>query len=166
MQPECELPLLSNDGTYTLILESRVERLVRIGRLGTMTTHKGFYVYVGSALGPGGILARIRHHTDIAQIPHWHTDYLRAVTELIEVWYAYDKDRLECNWANFSQSLSGSSAPLPGFGASDCTCHTHMFFFVEVPGFYVFQGTIHRLLSGACQASAAPYPQIAVERTS
>jgi Domain of unknown function DUF123 len=67
-------------GTYVLVLSSRSTDLIQIGRLGALQLQSGFYVYVGSALGPGGVRARLAHHLKLSRRPHWHIDYLRAHT--------------------------------------------------------------------------------------
>jgi Uri superfamily endonuclease len=59
-------------GTYALILSCSTNIRVQIGRLGTMLLQPGYYVYLGSALGSGGLRARIAHHqkpslTDLAK---------------------------------------------------------------------------------------------------
>ena len=71
-------------GTYALVLRSRKLASLRIGRLGTLKLQPGFYVYIGSAFGTGGLQARIKHHQRIAAHPHWHIDYLREVCDLVE----------------------------------------------------------------------------------
>jgi len=63
-------------GTYALLLYSASDAEIRVGRLGHMRLQSGFYVYVGSALGPGGVRARVRHHLLDSPRPHWHIDYL------------------------------------------------------------------------------------------
>jgi len=72
-------------GTYALILTSHQTGPVRIGRLGTMQVRPGIYLYVGSAFGPGGLEAHLRHHVQPAARPHWHIDYLRAACDPIEI---------------------------------------------------------------------------------
>ena len=67
-------------GTYALILSCTSNARIQIGRLGTMQLQRGYYVYLGSALGPGGLRARIAHHQKLSPRPHWHIDYLRAHT--------------------------------------------------------------------------------------
>jgi hypothetical protein len=42
----------SRPGTYALLLSSVSDAVIRIGRLGNLRLQPGFYVYVGSALGP------------------------------------------------------------------------------------------------------------------
>ena len=49
-------------GTYALVLSCSADFDIQIGRLGTMRLQPGYYVYLGSALGPGGLRARIAHH--------------------------------------------------------------------------------------------------------
>ena len=93
----------------------------------------GFYAYVGSALGPGGLKARVSHHLRPVKRPHWHIDYLRRETECVAVWYVYDTVRQECAWVAAFSTLVGSKIPLSGFGSSDCTCSAHLFFFDYPP---------------------------------
>lgn len=49
-------------GAYALILSSRKAASVKIGKLGTLQLQRGFYVYIGSSHGPGGLFARLAHH--------------------------------------------------------------------------------------------------------
>ena len=64
-------------GTYALLLRARSGGRIQIGRCGSLAVRPGWYVYVGSAFGPGGLRARLRHHCRLAERPHWHIDYLR-----------------------------------------------------------------------------------------
>jgi Uri superfamily endonuclease len=52
-------------GTYALVLSSSSDRRIRIGKFGLLHIRPGFYIYVGSAFGPGGLGARIAHHRKI-----------------------------------------------------------------------------------------------------
>ena len=54
--------MTAQPGTYVLVLASQRTDPVRIGRLGTLALKPGVFIYVGSAFGPGGLAARIRHH--------------------------------------------------------------------------------------------------------
>ncbi len=121
--------LEARPGTYFLLLSSTTDVRIRVGRLGTMRLQPGFYVYVGSAFGPGGVRARVSHHQHISPRPHWHIDYLRAHTVVEEVWVCYSHKRLEHLWARFLSSMKGVSVPVPGFGSSDCGCEAHLFSF-------------------------------------
>jgi len=121
-------------GTYALILVAEGHQAADIGRLGTLDVEPGFYVYVGSALGPGGLAARIARHARTEKKVRWHIDYLRAVTRLEEVWYVEGIEKQECQWAEGFAGMRGAAAPMAGFGASDCACRTHLFSFAAKPG--------------------------------
>jgi len=126
-------------GTYALILSCASNARIQIGRLGTMQLQRGYYVYLGSALGPGGLRARIAHHQELSTRPHWHIDYLRAHTRLHSVWLRYDGRRHEHEWAREMQKVKGAMIPLLRFGASDCSCPSHLYFFKDRPRRTSFQ---------------------------
>nr|WP_242479620.1 GIY-YIG nuclease family protein [Lamprobacter modestohalophilus] len=90
-------------------------------------------IYVGSALGPGGVAARCRHHHRIASRPHWHLDALRPYCDLIGVWVTYGQERLEHRWAQALSALPGAHWPLLRFGASDCRCPAHLIALPKMP---------------------------------
>jgi Uri superfamily endonuclease len=126
-------PLPAEPGTYALVLSCSVRRRIRIGQLGTMQLQLGYYIYVGSALGPGGLRARIARHLRRYKRTHWHIDYLRAHARLDEVWYWCGASRREHHLARALEKTPGVSVPLPGFGASDCSCASHLHFFRRRP---------------------------------
>ncbi len=130
--------LKNEPGTYAIVLKSNEDQEIHIGKLGKVNIHDGYYVYVGSAFGPGGIKTRVGHHAAITNKPHWHMDYLRKATELIEVWYTYGKTRYEHIWADALQLCHGASIPFPGFGSSDCQCISHLIFFKTMPSYRQF----------------------------
>jgi len=120
-------------GTYALIFSCASSARIRVGRLGTMQLQRGYYVYLGSALGPGGLRARIAHHQKLSTRPHWHIDYLRAHTHLQSVWLNYDGRRHEHEWARAMQKMKEATIPFLRFGASDCSCPSHLYFFKGCP---------------------------------
>ena len=97
--------MTSRPGTYALLLASTLSRCLRIGRLGDLALSPGWYVYVGSAFGPGGVGARLAHHRKRAARPHWHIDHLRLHTQLERVWFTHDSIRREHQWAQVMQRL-------------------------------------------------------------
>lgn len=125
--------LETHAGTYALVLSARANRLVRVGRLGSFRLQSGFYVYVGSALGPGGVGGRLIHHLKQSCRPHWHIDYLKRHTSLEEIWYCHDRASWEHRWACHFGTQPGVSIPLAGFGASDCHCESHLYFLPNRP---------------------------------
>ena len=54
--------LSNNKGTYLLFLEIKEDVKIEIGSLGKQTFPKSNYIYVGSALGPGGLEKRLDRH--------------------------------------------------------------------------------------------------------
>ena len=45
-------------GTYVLVLRSDKNQTVQVGRWGLLNIHPGYYLYVGSAFGAGGVRAQ------------------------------------------------------------------------------------------------------------
>jgi Uri superfamily endonuclease len=133
----------SHPGTYALVLSTSREETLAVGKLGLFLLLAGFYVYVGSAFGPGGIRARVAHHRQSSCRLHWHIDYLRPYTRLKEVWFTYDSVRREHHWAEaLAQGLGGLTL-LSGFGASDCRCKTHLYYFRSPPSAFSFCHVIY-----------------------
>ena len=131
------MPGLSTDvpavpGTYVLLLECSAPARIRIGRLGMLPLRAGYYLYIGSAFGPGGLAARIRHHRRPAPRPHWHIDYLRRRARLDAVWWVRGQ-RCEHEWAARIAQMPGAIVPMAGFGSSDCDCAAHLFWFSARP---------------------------------
>jgi Uri superfamily endonuclease len=116
----------SEPGTYALVLHLARARRIAIGRLGTFALHAGYYVYVGSARGPGGLAARIAHHGQRAERPHWHIDHLRRAARLVEVWTSTAASDSEHGWAARLVAADSTELPVARFGASDCRCPGHL----------------------------------------
>lgn len=121
--------LMPKTGTYVVVLKSAQARTVQIGRLAQLAVRRGYYVYVGSALGPGGVRARLRHHAKVSRRQHWHLDYLRAETAFYAAYAGYSPERKECEWASILATGEGVTEPMSGFGSSDCRCNSHLFYF-------------------------------------
>lgn len=135
MPPDCP-------GTYVLILRLPRLAIISVGHLGCFQFPAGCYAYVGSARGPGGLVARISRHLRAPKPVRWHIDYLRAYTQPIEIWYAAGTRERECAWAQAMAGLPGASIPAPRFGASDCRCPAHLIFFAAPPDPAGFAHTI------------------------
>jgi Uri superfamily endonuclease len=131
--------LTTQPGTYALVLRSRGRRSVTVGRLGELDVRPGFYVYVGSAAGPGGLRARVARHCRPDKRRHWHIDHLAAVATIEEVWYSTVTGSTEHRWAATLGGMPGASVPLAGFGSSDCRCPAHLFYFRDRPRLGAFR---------------------------
>jgi Uri superfamily endonuclease len=137
------LKIPSRPGTYALVLSSPACRPVVIGKLGTLKVKPGFYVYVGSAFGPGGLLARIGPHRNNTGCPHWHMDYLGKYLGLDEIWYTCDAAHREHQWVKVLSKARGAMVPLAGFGSSDCRCKSHLYYFISRPSGGNFRRKLH-----------------------
>lgn len=134
---------MSMPGTYALLLHLESPKTVGVGALGTLGFPSGWYLYLGSARGPGGLAGRLaRHRRRVDKRFHWHIDYLRAVATVAEVWTSSGKRRQECSWAAAAAALPGAGIGARGFGASDCHCATHLFHYSQRPQSSAFMSMI------------------------
>ncbi|AAG19183.1 MULTISPECIES: DUF123 domain-containing protein [Halobacterium] len=116
-------------GTYTLLVALDDAPSITFGAAGTRSLDAGWYAYTGSAFGPGG-LTRVQRHRELAagerDARHWHIDYLLGhPAASVDAVYATTHDDVECATARL---LADDATPVPGLGASDCTCETHLVF--------------------------------------
>ena len=129
-------------GTYLLILEVREFASIQAGSLGPLEVRPGFYLYAGSAFGPGGLPGRLAHHLRPTEKVHWHIDALRLAGQVVEIWLTQDPRCLEHDWFSALQlafkDQPGSRVPYPGFGSSDCVCPAHLYYLPARPDFQVF----------------------------
>lgn len=77
-------------GTYFIVCEAKTPRNIRIGARGLIAFNAGFYLYVGSAFGPGVIKARVGRHCLRRKTARWHIDYLTAWFRPNAVLVSYD----------------------------------------------------------------------------
>ena len=128
--------LCSGKGVYCLIFENRACKL-EVGKKGEFSFNAGFHIYVGSALGPGG-LKRVKRHINLSRNrdrnPRWHVDYLHLnpAFRLVSAVYAFTSARLECVLAS---RIGGNL--VPGFGCTDCECSSHLFYRNKSPLFEI-----------------------------
>ena len=113
-------------GSYILLIELSEEQTITVGRLKTTRFPGGCYAYVGSALG--GLKPRLSHHLRMNKKPHWHIDYLLQRAPVNDTIICETEDRVECTIA---QTLGSQFDAIPGFGSSDCKCHSHLFLAAE-----------------------------------
>jgi Uri superfamily endonuclease len=144
--------LPASPGTYALVMSIETAVEIEIGALGRRALAAGTYVYCGSALGPGGLHARVGRHLRTEKARRWHVDYLLAAATVVGVWVCESSERLECVLAAALAARDGSTRPIPGFGASDCGCPGHL---VRVPEYRLTRGlaaatlNVNRLQAGS-----------------
>jgi Uri superfamily endonuclease len=151
------MQLLEQKGTYVLVLHVPQLKRMEIGRLGAFDIRPGFYAYVGSAFGTGGLRARVAHHLQAATDPHWHIDYLMGFALPCEVWYAVSDRKLERDWVELLESGPRFSCPIPRFGSSDYhrSRTSHLFFSKQRPSFRWFEQRVREALEPGIQPRCA-----------
>ena len=110
-------------GSYILLIKLSKEQTITIGSLKALHFPRGYYAYVGSAMS--GFKARISRHLKSNKKPRWHIDYLLEKASITGIILGETINRTECAIA---QALSRQFDSVPGFGCSDCRCHSHLFF--------------------------------------
>jgi Uri superfamily endonuclease len=133
-------PFPSEAGVYILILELTAPKRIEVGRLGDFRFDAGWYAYVGSAWGSGGLRGRLAHHVKRTPWPHWHIDFLRRHAELRSIGSSAGPRELEHRWAATLLSQPAVSVPAPRFGASDCRCQAHLVYSLHRVDFEVLPG--------------------------
>lgn len=120
-------------GSYALffLLDKRVH--LEVGKLGRFLLEPGVLVYFGSAMGPGGLGARIARHLSPGKKRRWHVDYLQPHAKPIVIWFSTGGEGQECNWSKTMASQEGSYFPIREFGSSDCSCPSHLLHLDKVP---------------------------------
>jgi Uri superfamily endonuclease len=119
-------------GIYCLVFENH-EGTLQVGALGNVTFLAGWHIYVGSALGSGG-LKRLERHISVAYLhdraPKWHVDYLLTNPgfSLRYAIFVVTEEQYECRLAQSLNKLG-----VPGFGCSDCSCSSHLLFRQQDP---------------------------------
>ena len=124
---------LNFPGSYTLVLHATQPSSLMVGKAGRLEVWPGYYVYTGSAFGPGGLRARLARHLRGPLKLYWHIDYLRQVTVPLETWVVLGGENHEHAWARALIQLPYASLPMPGFGASDCRCPAHLIYLSNLP---------------------------------
>ena len=131
----------SEPGTYALILKCTLRATIQVGQRLQIALKPGYYIYVGSAFGPGGVQSRVARHCRRAKPKHWHIDYLREYCNPFLVLCCYALRRLEHLWAEAFQNIE-RTVVVKGFGCSDCKCASHLFWSPVPPDVFQFSGII------------------------
>ena len=118
-------------GIYNLIIKHSKSQEIKIGRLGTFSFPKGFYVYTGSA--QNGFEMRINRHLSSNKKFHWHIDYLLSYAKVVKVLRYAGLKKDECKLNHLIAKSSGATPVVNKFGSSDCKCKTHLYYFKSYP---------------------------------
>jgi sugar fermentation stimulation protein A len=123
------LPRVNDRGSYLIVLECPEDVEIEVGSLGPIRFRSGFYVYSGS--GMRNLFKRIERHRRGRKKRHWHIDYITGKMRIKADLPIVFKERLECRLAQFAAELGGEV--ISGFGASDCQCQGHLFYYTDNP---------------------------------
>ena len=121
-------------GTYILVIYLEEEKELTVGALGLRKFKKGFYLYVGSAMGKFGsstLLNRVKRHMrpSSEKKKHWHIDYLleNESVKIIKIFLIPSTNRIECLVSE--ELFEHCNGYIKNFGSSDCRCVSHLYFF-------------------------------------
>lgn len=127
-------------GSYILVIHIPEIIELTIGALGNVLFDKGFYLYIGSAMGSYGSITlenRVKRHISPSnnKKTHWHIDYLlnyerSMITQLYLIPSLYP---LECIIAK--EIMDFSDDYIKDFGSSDCMCNSHLYYFQQFKEF-------------------------------
>lgn len=117
--------LSGQPGAYLLLTRIAAPLPLRIASLGPAVLPAGWYVYAGSARGPGGIRARAGRHLRRGKHPYWHVDHLTEASAA--TWAFAVPGGRECALVGALLNRPGYETALGGFGSSDCPrCASHL----------------------------------------
>ena len=124
-------------GAYILVMAVKEKIDVLIGQLGKIGFKRGYYYYIGSAMGKLGsstLENRIMRHISMARQKkkHWHIDYFLddKQVSIIKLFLIPHKQKLECLLAQ--ELLDNSDGFIERFGSSDCNCKSHLLYFKNI----------------------------------
>lgn len=118
-------------GVYILKIKLEKAKNIEVGALGQNNFESGYYFYAGTA--QRNLKARIKRHYSSDKKMHWHIDYLLAEAELEKDFVFEFPGEGECFLAEMLKK-EGGSTPISGFGASDCSCGSHLIYFSAAAG--------------------------------
>ncbi len=123
-------------GSYILLIYIPNETRIKIGSLGMLPFPKGYYLYVGSAMGSNSSTSlenRVKRHISDFRLKKlfWHIDYFLAseISVMIKIYLIPSLIRLECVLAG--EIFSVCDNYIKDFGSSDCFCSSHLMYFKD-----------------------------------
>jgi sugar fermentation stimulation protein A len=132
-------------GTYVMLIELQDDEVIEVGSLGKREFPSGYYAYVGSA--QAGIEQRVSRHKALNKKRRWHIDYLLQKAEVLATMAIPFGDKsMECEVAKKIGEVADCRVDLRGFGSSDCSCSSHLFYVGEREmGPAAFEAVYHTL---------------------
>ncbi|MEZ5840874.1 MAG: GIY-YIG nuclease family protein [Hyphomicrobiales bacterium] len=118
--------ILPHPGAYVLAIDLGQPAAISLPRQPEILLPAGWYLYCGSARGPGGLAARLGRHLAAEKKQRWHVDRL-TVSARRRIALPFPGDMTECRLVAAIAAMPQFSQPAPGFGSSDCRiCKSHL----------------------------------------
>ena len=114
-----------DSGAYQLIIRLAAGESIHVGALGEFHFNAGLYVYTGRAAR--NLRSRIERHARKKKKLRWHVDYLLRLGRIEVVQVYPERAQYERLINRMTAESYRVAIPAPGFGASDCSCSTHLF---------------------------------------
>ncbi len=107
-------------GVYVLVLNIRCNTIVSTRGSKSFRIDKGYYLYIGSARGRGGIRARVTRHLRKDKKLFWHIDYLLSnnCVKVAGVYYKVLEKNIDLE-SIIAERLVEKLEYIEGFGCSD-----------------------------------------------
>lgn len=118
-------------GIYQLLIYLPKNASIVIGKKGKFRFPKGYYIYTGSARN--GLEKRVERHLKKNKKHFWHIDYLLDFASIQKVILFTNGKFDECASNLRVLKMPDAKIIMPKFGASDCSCPTHLIFFEKMP---------------------------------
>lgn len=125
-QPEVIISIPKEKGSYLLLMKLAESTKPGIPHLQDFVFPVGYYLYIGSAHGPGGLNARVGRHIRKEKKVHWHIDHLTKVAPVYCTILITVPVKLESSMTEYLMKTSLN--PVPGFGCGDSYDFTHLFY--------------------------------------
>jgi Uri superfamily endonuclease len=118
-------------GNYVIVAYAAQPFSLEMKKFGLLELQAGYYLYCGSAHGPGGLRSRVSRHLEGETKKFWHYDYLKGYLLPECVWWQVNPVNFECETAQFLAGMTAANCVVKGFGASDCRrgCLSHLIHF-------------------------------------
>ena len=116
-----------DSGIYLLEIYLENKSEISVGKMGKYIFPTGYYYYIGSA--QLRLHSRLKRHIRKDKKLRWHIDFLIDKARLVDffTWNA-GRDK-ECMLSSFLEEYLQGDIIVPGFGSSDCSCISHLYYF-------------------------------------
>ena len=87
----------------------------------------------------GWAIQQIEASSEIREEAALDIDYLLQEASIVQIWYGLGQFKFECIWNAIVRGLPRAIPSIPGFGATDCQCSSHLTYFPAIPPFSLFR---------------------------